>query len=49
MRKYKIVYQSNAYTTEYFVKADDAEMAEKKFREVKGENPMIIKIEEVPQ
>ena len=47
MKKYRIIYQSNAYTTEYFVNAENEETAEKKFREIKGNNPKIVSIEEV--
>lgn len=47
MKKYRIVYQINLYSSEYFVKASNKEIAKKKFREVKGENAKIIKIEEV--
>ena len=47
MKKYRIIYQSNAYTTEYFVNAEFEETAEKKFRNIKGNNPQIISIEEV--
>lgn len=46
MKKYRITYQSNTYTTEYFVKAENEEAAEKKFREVKGNNPKIVSIDE---
>ena len=46
MKKYRILYQSNSYTTEYFVKAENEKVAEIKFREVKGNNPKIITIEE---
>ena len=47
MKKYRITYQSNTYTTEYFVNAENKETAEKKFREIKGNNPKIVSIEEV--
>ena len=46
MKKYRILYQSNSYTTEYFVKVKNEKVAEIKFREVKGNNPKIITIEE---
>lgn len=44
-KKYRILYMINSYTTKYFVKAENEEAAEKKFREVKGNNPKIISIE----
>ena len=47
MKKYRIIYQCNTYTTEYFVNAENEETAEKKFREIKGNNPKIVSIEEV--
>ena len=47
MKKYRITYQINTYTTEYFVNAENKETAEKKFREIKGNNPKIVSIEEV--
>lgn len=46
-KKYRILYWCGLYKTEYFVKADNTEAAEKKFRDLKGNNANIISIEEV--
>ena len=46
MKKYRIVYQLNSITTEWYVRADNEKDAEKKFRDLKGNNVKIINIEE---
>ena len=47
MKKYRILYWLGSMKTEYIVKANDKEEAEKKFREIKGDKN-IIDIEELP-
>ena len=46
MKKFRILYFINAFTTEYFMKANNEEEARNKFRDLKGENPVILSIEE---
>lgn len=46
MKKYRILYWLGSMQTEYIVKADSTEEAEKKFREIKGDKN-IIDIEEL--
>lgn len=46
MKKFRILYFINAYTTECFVKANNEREVEKEFRKLKGENPTILTIEE---
>lgn len=46
MKKYRILYWSGSMRTEYIVKANNEEEAEKKFREIKGDRN-IIDIEEL--
>ena len=46
MKKYRILYWLGSMKTDYIVKADNTEEAEKKFREIKGNNANIISIEE---
>lgn len=45
MKKYRILYWFGSMVTEFVVKADNAEEAEKKFRETKG-NKTIVEIKE---
>lgn len=46
MKKYRILYWLGSMKTDYIVKADSTEEAEKKFREIKGDKN-IIDIEEL--
>ena len=46
MKKFRILYFINAYTTDFFVKANNEREAEKIFRALKGKNPTILNIEE---
>lgn len=47
MKKYRILYWMGSITTDWCVSANSAEEAEKKFREIKGEEKEIVRIEEV--
>ena len=46
MKKYRILYFKNSYTSDHVVRADSEAEAKKKFFEAKGENSTILEIEE---
>lgn len=47
MKKYRILYWLGSMKTDYIVKANNKEEAEKKFKEIKGNNANIFSIEEI--
>jgi hypothetical protein len=49
MKKYRILYWMGSITTDWCVSANSAEEAEKKFREIKGEEKEIVKIVEIDE